>query len=417
MEYLRDLELPRLAEGDVKLLIGADVPEFFLPSSIHKGHREQPVAVKTPLGWSLLGPSLSPSMAANCFVGLVNSKTTQADSLFVGNRLSTGSIVGIRCPQLERRSHFSETVDSYVEKGYAKLVQTDQLGSKENRVWYLPHLPVYQPLKGKIRIVFDCAAKQAGESLNDSLMSGPDLMNSLVGVLTRFRKEPVTLVADIESIFHQVLVNPPDCDALRFLWWPHGNLEAEAQSYQMLVHIFGTTSSPLCAEFCLKQTTLDYGKLYNPFISELVKENFYVDDCLVSVGTESHAVMVVRQLTSLLAKGEFRLTNNKIVLATIPESEHFKSLQKLDLSSPSNDRVLGIKWNFETDIFSFSVNLPKSNLMSRRGILSMISSIFDPLGFIAPVILSSKLLLPELCRESFNWDDPISESHRARWKC
>ena len=69
-----DLELPRLAEGDVKLFIGADVPELFLPSRIRKGHWGQPVAVKTPLGWSLLGPSLSPSMAANCFVGLFNSK-------------------------------------------------------------------------------------------------------------------------------------------------------------------------------------------------------------------------------------------------------------------------------------------------------------------------------------------------------
>ena len=47
----------------------------------------------------------------------------------------------------------------------------------------------------------------------------------------------------------------------------------------------------------------------------------------------------------------------------------------------------------------------------------MISSIFDPLGFIVPVMLSSKLLLQELCREGFSWDDPISESHRARWKC
>ena len=189
----------------------------------------------------------------------------------------------------------------------------------------------------------------------------------------------------------------------------------------MLVHIFGATSSPSCAGFCLKQAALDYGKLYNPFISEIVNENFYVDDCLVSVGTESHAVMIVQQLTSLLAKGGFRLTkwltNNKIVLATIPESERSKSLQKLELSSTSNDRVLGIKWNFEADIFSFSVNLPKSTLMSRRGILSIISSIFDPLGFIAPVMLSSKLLLQELCREGFSWDDPISESHRARWKC
>ena len=142
----------------------------------------------------------------------------------------------------------------------------------------------------------------------------------------------------------------------------------------MLVHIFGATSSPSCAGFCLKQTALDYGKLYNTFM--IVNENFYVDDCVVSVGTKPHAVMVVEQLTSLLAKGGFRLTkwlaNNKIVLETIPGSERFKFLPKLDLNSTSNDRVLGIKWNFEADVFTFSVNLPKSTLMSPRSILSII---------------------------------------------
>ena len=149
----------------------------------------------------------------------------------------------------ELHKKYSSTIDTYVQKGYAKLVQPEQLRSKKNRAWYLPHHPVYQPLKGQIRIVFDWAVKQAGESLNDSLMNG--LMNSLVGVLTRFRESPwYSLEADIESMFHKVLVNPPDCDVLQFLWWPHGNLEA--QSYQMLVLIFGATSSPSCAVFLFK---------------------------------------------------------------------------------------------------------------------------------------------------------------------
>ena len=58
-------------------------------------------------------------------------------------------------------------------------------------------------------------------------MQGPDLTNSFVGVLTRFRQEPVAVIADIKSMFHQVKVDPADGDALRFLWWPQGDLSAK----------------------------------------------------------------------------------------------------------------------------------------------------------------------------------------------
>lgn len=83
-------------------------------------------------------------------------------------------------------------------------------------VWYLPHHPIFHPRKpGKVRVVFDCAAKFLGVSLNDMLLQGPDLNNNLIGVLMGFREEPVAVVADIESMSHQVRVDPEDCDALR----------------------------------------------------------------------------------------------------------------------------------------------------------------------------------------------------------
>ena len=98
-------------------------------------------------------------------------------------------------------------------------------------MWYLPHHGVYHPKKpGKIRVVFDCSAKFQGVSLNDCLLQGPDLTNSLVGVLTRFREDPVAFMADVESMFHQVIVPPEQYDYLRFLWWPGGNLDAELES-------------------------------------------------------------------------------------------------------------------------------------------------------------------------------------------
>lgn len=94
----------------------------------------------------------------------------------------------------------------------------------DGRLWYIPHHGVYHPKKHKIRVVFDCGASFQGASLNSMLLPGPDLTSSLVSVLVRFRLEPVAMMADIESMFHQVRVHPEDCDVLRFLWWPEGNI-------------------------------------------------------------------------------------------------------------------------------------------------------------------------------------------------
>ena len=75
--------------------------------------------------------------------------------------------------------------------------------------------------------------------LNDALMQGPHLTNDLVGVLIRFRKELIAVAGDIRAMFHQVKVCPKDVNALRFLWWPKGNLNSNAMDHRMAVHLFG----------------------------------------------------------------------------------------------------------------------------------------------------------------------------------
>jgi len=79
-------------------------------------------------------------------------------------------------------------------------------------VWHIPHFATGE----KFRVVFDCAARFCGVSLNDVLLQGPDLTNNLVGVMLRFRQEPVAFAADIKAMFHQVCVAEPDREALRF---------------------------------------------------------------------------------------------------------------------------------------------------------------------------------------------------------
>ena len=150
-------------------------------------------------------------------------------------------------------------------KGHARKVPDDELDPDGKPIWYILHHAVSNPHKpGKIRVVFDCTAKFKGTSLNDQLLHGPDLTYNLVGVLIRFRKEPIAVVANIEAMFHQVFVSPNDRDLLRLLWWPNNDLTKEPEDHQMQVHIFGATSSPSCTSFCLKKTAQENRKLSRP---------------------------------------------------------------------------------------------------------------------------------------------------------
>ena len=143
-----------------------------------------------------------------------------------------------------------------------------------------------------------------------------------------------------------------------------------------------------------------------------------MDDCLCSVSSVQEGVKIVTQLPQLLQKGGFHLTkwslNNSSVLQAVPGPERSTLLLNLDLDN-SIERVLGIRWNIQRDVFEFRVNIPPHSL-TRRGILSTLSSLFDPLGFVSPIILNPKNLLQNLCKQGLNWDDDISDTEAVQWQ-
>ena len=89
-------------------------------------------------------------------------------------------------------------MNEMLEKRYAEVVPASEQET-DSKVWYVPHHGVYHPKKSKIRVVFDCSAEHRGVSLNSQLLQGPDVGNSLIGVLIRFRKEVVGLSCDIQG--------------------------------------------------------------------------------------------------------------------------------------------------------------------------------------------------------------------------
>lgn len=113
-------------------------------------------------------------------------------------------------------NHYTAFMEEIVRKGDAEPAPPFSEGET---VWYIPHHGVYNPKKpGKLRVVFHCSPRFRGISLNDTLLTGPDLINSLVGVLCRFRGEAVAVICDIEQMFHQFSVSPEVRNYLRFLW-------------------------------------------------------------------------------------------------------------------------------------------------------------------------------------------------------
>ena len=335
-------------KSEVGLLIGSDAPQALQPKEFRESEDGGPFATRTIFGWVLNGPlgrkeskvptanfidtsaKLSKQFEDFCNLEFNDSSYEPQASMSQNDRKALHIMEGsaklsdghyeIALPwkndppllknnksQVQQRLHplkkrlyrdpvlhkkYRDFMDDLIVKGYTRKVSRENLGN--SNVWYLPHHAVFHPQKpDKVRVVFDCSAKFQGTSLNDQLLQGPDLTNTLVGVLTRFRQEQIAFMSDIEAMFYQVRVSPSDCDYLRFLWWPDGDLNKDPEEYQMLVHLFGGASSPSCANFALKKTAEDNKTAFDATTVETVKRNFYVDDCLKSVATNPEAIRLV----------------------------------------------------------------------------------------------------------------------------
>lgn len=105
------------------------------------------------------------------------------------------------------------------------------------------------------------------------------------------------------------------------------------------------------------------------------------------------------------------------MIDAIPQQDRPKDLQSLDLTKDRLPvgRALGVQWCIESDTLQFSVDM-KDQLLTRRGILPAVSSVFDPLVMLAPLILLGKRILQELCRDGADWDDKVPDPLRTRWE-
>ena len=204
-------------------------------------------------------------------------------------------------------------------------------------------------------------------------------------------------MTDIEKMYHQIFVSPNDADALGFVG--RERPDKVIIDYKQLVHIFGNLDSPCCANWALRKVP----EMVDKSLNGVVANNFYLDDFLSFLPDEERLIRLSLSLISYLKTCGFRLTkqvsNYKVILENIPFSELSPEYINLDLNLQPIERVLGMIWNVSKDFFVFKPLL-KQCVYSKRGILGIVASFFDPLGILTPLILEKKLIIQPLWAEN-----------------
>jgi hypothetical protein len=245
---------------------------------------------------------------------------------------------------LVKRGHFLIFLDYIFSHGHAEVATPVK---EDKEVWYIPIFGVYHlQKKDQIRVVFDSSAEQDGLFLNKVLLSGPDLTNSLLGVLLRFRQSPIAIIADIQKIFYTFFVRKEHRNYLHFFWYSDNNPEKELTEYRMCVHVFSNSSSPAAATGALRKTMCEIEETYVQDVREFVEKGFYVDDGLASVLVE--CVLMNRTQAGPSSGGNLRLhtlaSNSDEILNAFPKEDLAKGMKELDLGSDqvSFQRSLGL---------------------------------------------------------------------------
>ncbi|XP_055715552.1 uncharacterized protein LOC129809615 [Phlebotomus papatasi] len=276
---------------------------------------------------------------------------------------------------------------------------------------YLPHHPVMKLSSSStpVRVVFDASARtSSGIALNDVLMVGPKIQDDIFCILLRFRQHPIAIKADIRKMFRQIRVADEDQNLQRIFW--RDSPDKPIETYLLSTVTYGTASASFLSTRCIQQLAIDEGDSL-PLAKEATMSDFYVDDFL-SGGSSIPAVQELRQqMTELMSRGGFHLTkwmaSDSAALTGVPEEDCEMNTHD-KLGGENTTKALGIKWDTSRDDFTFKA-APYTDKVTMRNLLSEISKIYDPLGFLTPVVVRAKILMQDIWSIEADWDDDLSD--------
>ncbi|XP_055632604.1 uncharacterized protein LOC129773080 [Toxorhynchites rutilus septentrionalis] len=316
----------------------------------------------------------------------------------------------------ELKHEYCKFMYEYVSLGHMRPISNEN--SSKN--CYLPHHPAIKDSSTttKTRVVFDGSAKtSSGYSLNEALLVGPIVQDDLLSIILRFRTFPIGIVADIEKMYRQVRVHYADTPFQRILW--RFEESDPIQTFELQTVTYGLTPSSFLATRTLIQLADDEGANY-PLADKAIRKGFYVDDFIGGAQSIEEATQLRSELDELLAKGGFnprKWTSNILDVLNGLSEDQIGIQSSVRFDKDETVKTLGICWEPESDIFRCDAhNQHNVGIHTKRSILSEISRLYDPLGFISPIVIRGKIIMQLLWLECSGWDEEVPNQIAAAWE-
>ncbi|GFX13815.1 integrase catalytic domain-containing protein [Trichonephila clavipes] len=232
--------------------------------------------------------------------------------------------------------------------------------------------------------------------------------------ISRFRRHKFAFTTDIQNVHRQILINPDQQDLQRIIW-KHGP-DAEILTYRLKTVTYRLSNAPFLAIRTLQQLAKDEKSRF-PLASETLLYDTYMDD-IVSIAPDLETAQQLQsQLKDALQSCGMNLhkwsSNSPELLNSSLSSdvEHSFSTD-IDLSV----KTLGISWKPFEDCFVFKISVSAKHIYTKRKVLSVIAKLYDPLGFLGPVIAKAKVFLQQLWQCKLDWDDVLPNSIANEWR-
>ncbi|XP_045459886.1 uncharacterized protein LOC123670435 [Melitaea cinxia] len=210
-------------------------------------------------------------------------------------------------------------------------------------------------------------------------------------------------------MYRQILLHEEDRNLQLILWREDESKPLE--TYRLNTVTYGFKSASYLSTRCLWQLGEECD---DDLIKTIIQHDFYVDDLITGADEEDTLLYIQKFVVEALRRGCFNLRKYRSNSKAIYQSDVVDSKDNLSISNSLN--TLGLGWNSNTDNLHVSIQIPSSNVLTKRFILSSSFKIFDPLGLLSPCIIKPKLLLQLLWTEKLTWDEPVSDHINFEWK-
>ena len=317
---------------------------------------------------------------------------------------------------------YTENFIDMEKRGAIRELTEEEMAEWEtngNPVNYCSHHAVLKDSKSTAcRSVCNSSLKHNGTTLNLLLPKGPKALSNLLHVLMRFRMRPYVVICDLKKAYNSIKTSLKDCHLRRLMWYRLEDLSTpnpKLRTFGMECMAFGDTPAQAYLEYA-KEGVSDYIKndMKEPSLASDMIKMSYVDDIALSLETEAEAEEYAQKLPTGFGSYGFRIKEIFIGGKDYQQkSEHAKQLLFGHLYDLNNDTIeLRFSVNFSNKKRSQKTgpNLTSESdltnlVMTKRKVMSLVSSQYDPLGLVSIFLAKYKIFLARLFKNaSYDWD-------------